>query len=98
MITYEATFHIDWAKAIPAVGDVVNRINDHLSKMGVHEQLGVRGEAFSFSLSVNRELTNEEQYKMKRLLEAQVIERFQGYDVRLASFGRQPGNVLQSAA
>ena len=97
---YEAIFRVNLAKAIPEVGDMVNRVNNHLAKDGYSEQLSLTHEGIipPMVITSDRELTEEDQYKMKTLLEAKVIELFPKYDVRLASFRRKSGNVSQSVS
>lgn len=93
---YEAKFRIDLGKAIPSVGELCDSINDHLSTMGVDERLNLQSEAFALQVQVNRELTEEETYKMKRIIEGHVIGAMPQYDIRLQSFVRKSGNVSQS--
>lgn len=93
---YEATFRIDLGKAIPSVGELLKSVNDHLATMGVEERITLQSEVFSFLVQVNRILTEEEEHKMKRIIEAQVITSMPRQDVRLSSFVRKSGNVSQS--
>lgn len=95
---YEAIFRINMGKAIPAVGDLLNRINTHLSTDGYDEQLECHADIFTIEATVNRELTEEDKYKMKTILAAQVIEHMPNYDIRLVEFRRKSGNVLQSVS
>jgi hypothetical protein len=95
-IQYEAIFRIDLGKAVPAVGELCKSVNDNLATYGVQERMIVTAEPFSFVVSVNRELNEQEQYTMRTLLEAEVVKSFHQYDVRLVSFCRKSGNVSQS--
>ena len=95
---YEATFRIDVGKAIPAVDELMNSVNDHLSTMGYSERVNCQADIGTMVLSVDRELTKEEENKVKTLLQAEMIESSLGrYDVRLVGFRRKPGNVESSA-
>lgn len=98
MMTYEATFRINVGQAIPAIGDMLKHVNDGISSAGYDEKLSLSAELFSFNLTVNRELDTNEIHKMKVLIEAQVISAFPKYDIRLAEFRRQSGNVSQSVS
>ena len=94
-VTYEAIFHVDAGKAVSCIGDLVNSVNDHLSKNGYDEKLKIHT-PITIEVFVNRELTEEEQYKMKTVLESQMIQNMPEYDIRLVSFRRKSGNALQS--
>ncbi len=99
--TYEATFRVNIGKAIPAVGELMDQLNTAVASDGYD---GCKMSLMStdmippFIVTVSRELTEEEQHKVKTLLEAEIIQAFPKYDVRLAGFRRQSGNVSQSAA
>lgn len=97
---YEATFRVDLGSAIPEIGDLMQRLNDGVSSAGYHEKISLTHDGLipPMVVTVNRELTEGEQYKMKRLIESQIIEAFPKYDVRLTGFRRKPGNVSQSAS
>lgn len=95
-IQYEASFRINVGKAVPAVGDLIDRINAHLSADGYDERLQCNAPIGSIDVTVDRELTEEEQHKMKTILEAQMIEAMPKQDIRLVSFRRKSGNVSQS--
>lgn len=86
---YVAEFRIDLGKAIPEVGDLVNKMNNAISSCGYNEQLSLTSKLFSINVTVNRELTEEDTHKMKTILESEYIKAFPKYDVRLASFGRK---------
>lgn len=94
---YIAEFRLDVGKAIPAVGELLTEVNANLAKVGVDERLECHVPIFKMTASVNRELTKNEQHKMKILLEAEVIKAMPQYDIRLVSFYRKPGNVSQLA-
>ena len=94
---YEATFRIDVGQAIPAVGDLLSRINAHLATDGYDERLKCHAPIGTMCVTVDRELTESEQYKMKTILAAQIIEQFPSLDVRIVDFRRKSGNVSQSA-
>lgn len=96
-IEYEAIFQIDLGDAVPEVGELMNRLNSHLSTAGYDEKLQLKADIFSMSLSVSRELNEKEIHRMKTLLSSEVMNRLPQYDIRLKSFGRKSGNVQQSA-
>lgn len=96
-ITYKAEFELRLASAIKEIADFENSINKSMEEMGRQEKLSVTTKAFTIDVSVDRELTDEEQYKMKVLLKAQVIESMPKYDIRLKSFSRKSEqSALQS--
>lgn len=97
-MNYEAEFRINVGKAIPAVGELLDSINAHLSTDGYDERLECHAPIGRIVVTVDRELTESEQHKMKTLLEAQMIEAMPKYDIRLISFRRKSGNVQQSVA
>lgn len=90
-IEYYATFRVNLGNAIPEVGDLVNRVNEGLSSFGRDEKLYLTHEGIipPMTITGDRELTKEEEEKMKSLLEESIREHFPQYDVRLASFGRK---------
>jgi len=92
--TYTAEFHIDLGDAISDVGELVNNINANLSNFGVNEKVKITSNVFNLNVSVDRELTSEEQEKMKTVLSEQ-FEEVAGYKISLVSFGRKSGNVEQ---
>jgi hypothetical protein len=94
---YEATFRIDMGQAILAVGELLEGINTHLSKDGYDERIKCHASIGSMLVTADRELTESEQYKVRTIIEAQIIESMPKYDVRLVDFRRKPGNVSQSA-
>ncbi len=94
---YEAIFRADLGQVLPAVGDLLARINTHLANDGYDERLGCHTEILTMEVSVERELTEGEKYKMRTILAAQMVEAMPKYDIRLVEFRRQSGNVSQSA-
>ena len=94
---YIALFHVDAGKAVKVIGDLVNSVNDQLSMCGYDEKLKIHS-SIPVEVTVNRELTEEEQYKMKTIMEAHMIKSMPEYDIRLVSFRRQSGNALQSVS
>jgi hypothetical protein len=96
--TYTAIFQIDVGDAIRSVGELLRELNDTLSMCGHDGELRAVTDIFSMSVTADRELTEKEQYEMKRILEAEVIRTFPEYDIRLKAFSGKPGNVQQSAA
>jgi hypothetical protein len=96
-IEYEATFRIDLGKAIPAVNELLESVNTTLAECGVEDKITCHAPFPSkMVVSANRELTEEEQHKMKTILEAEIIAALPGYDIRLVKFCRKSGNVQQS--
>ncbi len=93
---YIAEFRIDLGKAIPEVGDLLSRVNDATSSCGYNERLKCLSGPITATITADRELTEEEQHKMKTILEAQMIESMPKQDIRLFSFRRKSGNVSQS--
>lgn len=91
MYQYEAIFRVNLGNVIPEIGDIANGVNTHLAKDGYNEQLTITSESVIPPLVIksDRELTKEDQHKMKTLLEAEMIKAFPKYDVRLATFGRK---------
>ena len=97
-VTYIAKFRIDMGKAIPAVDDLLSGVNTHLATMGCDERLKCYTSLPDLEMTVDRELTEEESYKMKVLLESQFVEHFGKYDVRLVEFGRKSVTSESSAS
>lgn len=95
---YEATFRIDVGQAIPAVGELLYRINTHLATDGYDERLKCNAPIGSIVVTADRELTESEQHKMRTILAAQMIEAMPKYNIRLVDFRRKPGNVSQSVS
>lgn len=93
---YEAIFHIDVGQAIPAVGELLGRINTHLSTAGYDERLECQAPICTLDVTVDRELTESEQYKMRAILAAQIVKAMPEHDIRLVDFRRKSGNVSQS--
>ena len=94
---YIAKFELRLASAMDSVKEFENSINKYMQEFGRDEKLKVVSN-FSMEIGSNRELSEEEQYKMKTVIEAQMVEKFPKYDVRLVSFNRQSGNVQQSVS
>ena len=95
---YEATFRIDVGQAIPAVGELLESVNAHLATAGYDERLECHASIGSMVVTVDRELTEGEQHKMRTILAAQMIEAMPKYDIRLVDFRRKSGNVSQSVS
>lgn len=96
--TYTATFHVDIGDATSDVGKLLKELNTTLASCGCDEQPGAVAELFSMTVTADRKLNEKEQYRMKRILEAEVIRSLPQYDIRLKAFSNKPGNVQQSAA
>lgn len=94
---YLAEFDFDLGKMVPEIGDLMSRINEAAAS-APHEHLGLRSGPLTAKLTVNRQLTTEEQYQVKTILEAQMIESFPKYGVRLTSFSCQPVTPKSSAS
>ena len=97
-VVYEAQFRLDLGKAIPEIGQMVNRLNDILSRDGYDEKLVLTDQGIipPMVVTANRELTEQEQETMKKILREQMQVTFPQYGVELHSFRRQSGNVQQS--
>ena len=93
---YELDFRIDLSKAVPAVGDLVNGINTHLALAGYDEQIKCNATVFTVVVTVDRELSGEEEIKMKEMLQSQVSAEMPKYNLALDGFRRKSGNVSQS--
>ena len=96
---YEAKFRVNLAKVVPQVDELVSKLNSSMSDWGCHEQIAITSEDVvpPLLLTVNRLLTKEEEYQMSRIIEAQVIQSFSKYDVRLTSFSRKSVTSKSSA-
>ena len=91
---YIAKFRIDLGEACPEVGELINSINANLTTFGVDGKIMIGSNVFNINVTAARELTTEEQEKMKDILSEQFKE-VAGYKITLASFGRKSGNVEQ---
>lgn len=98
IIQYEAKFSIRLRSVVDAVKDFEDSINQTFKEFGLNEKLITESEIGSIEIQVDRELSDEEQYKMRALLESEMVQKFPKYDVRLNSFGRKSGNVQQSVS
>ena len=97
---YEILFRIDLGKAIPVVGELMERLNADIASAGGDEKLKLTSEALipPMTVTVNRELTQEEQAQMREIILNQVREEFPKFDVHVATFRRKSGNAQQSIA
>ena len=95
-IVYQAQFSLRLRNVIKEVKEFEDTINKYLDNFGTSKKMSIETDYFTAEISVQKELTEEEQYKMSALLEAQVVEVMPKYDIRLKSFGRKSGNVQQS--
>lgn len=95
---YEAKFSLRLRSAIKEVAEVEDSINKSMSEMGYDEKLFAEADIFSTTITVDRELSSEEQNKMKVLLEAQVIKSMPKYDIRLKSFSRKTEQLVHQSA
>lgn len=97
-IEYDIQFSLNLANVFPEVGGLTNSINTHLSSMGYDERLTLRGRPIKMTLTVEREMTEEEIAKMKDLITAHFCEKFAGSNPVCESFRRKSGNVVQLVA
>ena len=77
------------------IGDMLERINDHLANDGYQEKLSVRSKMFDMILTTEHELNNDEKDKVKNTLISQFNTSHPAWKVKIESFRRQSGNVLQ---
>lgn len=90
---------IDLGKAVGEVGQIIDRVNDSLSTWGVSERVGCRGECGSWTLTVSRELTDEEIEVVRAMIEKGVRERLPDLGLRVSTPCCKPGkSSYQSAA
>lgn len=96
---YQATFRVDLGKAIPEIGDMLERVNAGVSNAGYSEKLSLMHDGLIPPLVVtaDRELKPHEQEKMKAIILENVQQHFPQYDVRLVEFRRKSGHVSQEA-
>ena len=97
-LQYEATFRVEVGQVIPAFGALLESVNAHLATDGYDERLQCHATVGSMVVTVDRELTESEKYKMKTILTAKMIEAMPKYDIRLVDFRRKSGNVSQSVS
>lgn len=67
-MTYEFEIRIDLGKAVPAIGELLDSMNDTLTKCGQDGKLKCLTSFGSIDVTANRELTKEELDKMKKVL------------------------------
>ena len=97
-IIYEVKFILKLRSAIKEVAELEDKINQSMQEFGYDEKLSTEAECFSAIITAEKELSSEEQNKMKVLLEAQIIKSMPKYDIRLKSFSRKSEqSVVQSA-
>ncbi len=97
---YEIIFRVDLGKAIPEVNELMEWLNTVISNGGWNEKLTLTHDGIipPMTLTVDRELTTEEQETMKSIILGTVCECFPKYDVRVSAFRRKSVNVQQSVA
>ena len=93
---YIAKFRLNLAKAITEIDDIVNNINDTLSKCGLNEKMSIHADIFEMNISVDRRLTKDEENTMKTILSERVSETFIKYEIKMTSFSRKSGKSKQS--
>lgn len=98
MIKYEIKLSADLGNVFPPIGDVLKDINSSLAKWGCDEQLMLRGEPFSATLTIEREATEHELEQMKRIIEDTFNDGQPAWKVRVESIRRKSGNVQQQVA
>jgi len=80
------------------VADFEDNFNKSMEDFGSDYKISTSAEIIKATIKVDRELTEEEEYKISAILKAQVIESMPKYDIRLKSFSRQSeSSVSQSA-
>lgn len=88
--TYDIQFSLNLANVFPVVGELVDSVNSHLAKMDVPERLTLRGNPIKMTLTVERDLTENEIAKMKDMITARLCDSFAGSNPVCESFRRQP--------
>lgn len=95
---YEITISVDMGSVLAPVGDLVNGVNNELSKFGCDEKLSVRSPMISMALTTEREITDDEKEKMKTMMLAEINSQHPAWKAKVESFRRKSGNVQQSIA
>lgn len=97
-MVYEAKFIIKLRSMSKEVADFEDNFNKSMEDFGSDYKISTSAEIIKATIKVDRELTEEEEYKISAILKAQVIESMPKYDIRLKSFSRQSeSSVSQSA-
>lgn len=95
---YTAKFSLKLRTAIKEVAELEDSINESMKDFGSDEKLSVWSDCFSVDITVEKEMSEEEQHKIGVLLLNKIIETMPKYDIRLKSFSRKSEqSVLQSA-
>ena len=84
MIQYEYPLTIDLGKAVGELGQIMARVNASLSSWGVSEQVGCRATVGIWTLTVSRELTDEEHEVVRAMIEKATRERLPDLDLRVS--------------
>lgn len=95
-ITYVIKFRFNLGKALEPVGELENKLNDHLARMGYDEKLSIVSGLPELHLQVERELTAKEHVIVSQRITEKVKAAFPQWDVSLADFYRKSSNVEQS--
>ena len=95
---YIAKFELKLASAIKEIAEFENSINKYMSEFGYDEKLTISTEFFNVEISVEKELTEEEKYKMQAIITSNIIKSMPKYDIRLKSFSRQSEQLVKQSA
>lgn len=96
MPTYQTKITASLRQAVPEVGDLVDSINGSLTQMGHSERIDIRFDLGNVTVDVDRQLTSEEESKMRSLMATEFAAKFPQLAIEVGEFTRQSGNVSQS--
>lgn len=94
-IQYKVEISLNLASVFSAVDELTKSVNTYLAAMGYDEKIMLRGKPLVMTLTVERELTQEEIEKMKNILIGEMKVSFPNSNPICESFRRQSGNVEQ---
>lgn len=95
---YTVKFSLKLRTAIKEIAELEDSINKSMEDFGSDEKLSIWSDVFSVDITTEKEMSEEEQHKIKVLLLNEIIKTMPKYDIRLKSFSRKSEqSVLQSA-
>ena len=95
---YAIKLSVDLGNLLAPVGDMLKHVNDEMTNLGHSEQLMVRSECISATITTGQELTKKDKDTMKRMLIEEFNAAQPAWKVKVESFRRKSGNVQQSAS
>lgn len=95
-IEYKIEFSADLGNVFSPIGDLLKRVNDGVASAGYDEKLMLRGKPFHCIVTSEHELKDDEIDKMKQIITEQFNTMQPAWRVKVKSFRRKSGNVLQS--